>query len=212
MVAIVPRAPLALVPVPAPAVATTRLSSRSRRGPRRSQAWRPRRFGFWTICQEWRRRSCQDMRSIGASLLRRLPKDIETICQDRTRRPAKDIQSIVADASRRSPKNIEMNYGDNPQPSTNDVLSIGADIARQLSKNIEMNADSPQRSLEATSRLFSNPWRPNTQARPRNTPPNATTVTRTRALSHLLCGSQSQWWRDTIIWPFGLRNSAMTSR
>jgi hypothetical protein len=125
---------------------------------------------------------------------------------------AKDIRTIVAGASRRAPKNIAMNCGDSLQPSANDVQSIGADIARQLSKNIEMNADSPQRSPEATSRLLSNPWRPNTQARPRNTPPNATTVTRTRALSHLIRESQSQWWRDTIIWPFGLRNSAMTSR
>jgi hypothetical protein len=118
--------------------------------------------------------------------LRRLPKDIETICEDGTRRSAKDIQSLGADIARRLSKNIE--------------------------KNIEMSGDSPQRSPKATSRLFSNPWRPDTQARPRNIPPNTTTVTPTRALSHLLGGSQSQWWRDTIIWPFGLRNSAMTSR
>jgi hypothetical protein len=109
------------------------------------------------------------------------------------------------------PKDIETICEDRARRSAKDIQSIGADIA-QPSKNIEMNGDSPQRSPEATSRLFSNPWGPNTQARPRNIPPNATTVTRTRALSHLLRESQSQWWRDTIIWPFGLRNSAMTSR
>ena len=182
MVAVVPRAP----PEQASAVATTRLSSQSRRGPTRSQERRLRRSGFWTICQDRTQRSAEDFQSIGAGLLRRWRKDIETICGDGTRRSAKDIRSIGAD-----------------------ILPLSKNIA----KNIAMNcAASLQRSPKATSRLFPNPWRPNTQARPRNIPPNATTVTPTRALSHLLRGSQSQWWRDTIIWPFGLRNSAMTSR
>jgi hypothetical protein len=122
--------------------------------------------------------------------LRRSPKGIATICEAGTRRSAQDIQSFGADIARRVSKNIDEN----------------------IDKNIEMSGDSPQRSPKATSRLFSNPWGPDTQAKPRNIPPNATTVTPTRALSHLLGESQSQWWRDTIIWPFGLRNSAMTSR
>jgi hypothetical protein len=105
-----------------------------------------------------------------------LPKDIATIYQDGTRRSAKDILSFGADTARRLSKNID--------------------------KNIRMSGDSPQRSPKATSRLLSNPWRPNTQARPRNIPPDTTTVTLARALSHLLRESQSQWWRDTIIWPF----------
>jgi hypothetical protein len=114
---------------------------------------------------------------------------------------------------RQSSKDIATICEDNPRQSAKDIPSIGADIAWQLYKNIAMNrAAGPQRSPGATLQLFSNPWRPNTQARPRKLPPNTTTVTRTRALSHLLHESQSQWWRDTIIWPFKLRNSAMTSR
>jgi hypothetical protein len=98
-----------------------------------------------------------------------------------------------------------------PPRSAKDIQSIGADVA--LSKSVEMNRTAGlQRSPKATPRLFSNPWRPSTQAKPRNIPPNATTVTRRSALSHLLAESQSQWWRDTIIWPFGLRNSATTWR
>jgi len=178
LVAVVPRAP----PEQASPAATTRLSSRSRRDPTRSQERRLRRSGFWTICQDRTQRSAEDIQSIGAGLLRRWRKDIETNFVDGTRRSAEDIRSIGADSL-------------------------------PLSKNIAMNcAASLQRSPKATSRLFPNPWRPNTQARPRNVPPDATTVTRTRALSHLLRESQSQWWRDTIIWPFGLRNSATTWR
>ena len=125
MAALVPRALPGLAP--APAVATPRLSSQSRRDPTRSQEWRPRRSGFWTICQERRRRSCRDIQLTDAGLLRRLPKDMQTICQDRTQRSAKDIRSIGADILRLS-KNVAMN-----------------------------RAASPQRSPKATSRLFSNP-------------------------------------------------------
>ena len=208
MVAVVPRAS----PEQAPAVATTRLSSQSRPSTTRSRERRQAPIGFWTICQDGRRRSCQDIRPIGASLVRRSPKDSGTICADRPPRSAKDIQSIGASLLRRWRKDIETNCVDGPRRSAKDIRSIGADNLPQ-SKNIAMNcAASLQRSPKATSRLFSNPWRPNTQARPRNVPPNATTVTRTRALSHLLGESQSQWWRDTIIWPFGLRNSATTWR
>jgi hypothetical protein len=111
----------------------------------------------------------------------------------------------------RQRKDIATIYENWPRRSAKDIRSIGVDVA--LSKSVEMNRTARlQRSPEATSRLFSNPWRPSTQAKPRNVPPNATTVTLTRALSHLLHESQSQWWRDTIIWPFGLRNSAMTWR
>jgi hypothetical protein len=145
--------------------------------------------------------------------LRQLPKDIATICEDNPRQSARDIQSSGANLLRQLPKDIATIREDNPQQSAKDIRSIGADIARRLCKNIAMNrAAGPQRSPGATLQLFSNPWRPNTQARPRKLPPNTTTVTRTRALSHLLHQSQSQWWRDTIIWPFKLRNSAMTSR
>ena len=120
----------------------------------RSQERRRRRSGFWTICRDSRRRSGQDIPPIGASLLRRSPKDIETICGDGARRSAIDIQWF------------------------------GAGIVRRLSQNIAMSGDSPQRSPEATSRLLSNPWRPNTQARPRNIPPKRNdcyTYTRTVA-------------------------------
>src|SRR5580704_15837293 len=92
------------------------------------------------------RRPAKDDRSIGASRLRRWRKDIETICADATRRAAKHIQPFDAD-----------------------ILL--------LCENIAMNpVTRPRPSPEATSQLFSNPWRPNTQARPRNVPPNATTV------------------------------------
>jgi hypothetical protein len=194
-------------------VATTRLSSQSRRGTTRSQERRRGHFGFWTICQDGRRRSCRYIQPIDASLVRRSPKDIVTICEDRPPRSAKDIQPIGASLLLRWRKDIATSCENWPRRSAKDIQSFGADVARQLSKSVEINRSaSPQRSRKATSQLFSNPWRPNTQARPRNIPPNATTVTRTRALSHLLGESQSQWWRDTIIWPFGLRNSAMTSR
>ena len=94
-----------------------------------------------TIGADRTRRSAKDIRSIGASLLRRWRKDTGTICADGTRRSAKHIRPIAADILR-------------------------------LSKNSEMNRGaSLQRSPKATSRLFSNPWRPNTQARPRNIPP-----------------------------------------
>ena len=154
------------------AVATTRLSSQSRRGLTRSQERRREPFGFWTICQDGRRRSCQHIRPIGASLVRRSPKDNVTICEDRPPRSAKDIQSIGASLLRRWRKDIATICENWPRRSAKDIRSIGADVARQLSKSVEMNrAASPQRSPEATSRLFSNPWRPNTQARPRNVPP-----------------------------------------
>jgi len=136
-----------------------------------------------------------------------------TICEDRPPRSAKDIQSIGASLLRQWRKDIATIYEYWPRRSAKDIRLIAADVARQLPKSVEMNRNARlQRSPEATSRLFSNPWRPSTQAKPRNVPPNATTVTVTRALSHLLGESQSQWWRDTIIWPFGLRNSAMTWR
>jgi hypothetical protein len=145
--------------------------------------------------------------------LRRSPKDIVTICEDRPQRSAKDIQSIGASLLWRWRKDIATICENWPRRSAKDIRSFGADVARQSSKSVEMNRTaSLQRSRKATSQLFSNPWRPSTQAKPRNVPPNATTVTLTRALSHLLGESQSQWWRDTIIWPFGLRNSATTWR
>ena len=125
MVAVVLRAS----PPQAPAVATTRLSSQSRRGPMRSQERRRRRSGFWTICQDRRRRSRQDIPSIGASLLRRLPKDIATICEDnRDDRP--DIQS------RRNLCGVAQDIATICEiaQSAKDIRSIGADSAAVVQK------------------------------------------------------------------------------
>lgn len=149
-----------------------RSSPKSRRGPIRWQLRRRWRSRFWTICQAGRRRSCEDMRSIGADDLRRSSQDSETICQDRTRRWGKDIQSIGADIFRRLPADIGKIGEDTPRRSAKNIQPIGADILRRSPKDLEMNCGgSPQRSPKATSRLPSNPWRPNTQARPRNFPP-----------------------------------------
>jgi hypothetical protein len=102
--------------------------------------------------------------------LRRWRKDIETLCENDSRRSAKDIASIGASRLRRTRKDNPI-YEDKTWRSAKDIPSIGANISRRPQKSFAMNrATSPRQSPEATSQLFANPGRPNTQARPRNSP------------------------------------------
>src|SRR4029077_4214685 len=156
----------------APAAAKTRSSPQSRRGPIRWQLRRRWRFRFWTICPAGRRRWREDTRPIGAVVSRGSPEDSVTICQDSPRRAGKDIRSIGAGILRQLPEESETIGEDTPQRSAKNVQPIRADVLQRSSKALATNhGASLQRSPKATSRLLSNPWRPNTQARPRNFPP-----------------------------------------